>query len=279
MHASFRCFASLALAIASLAVGLQTVVAAEPDWVAPMKTVHARFPGPAGGCAHFGDSITDTLAYWAPLQYKRDNASPEMQAAYQLVSGYMKKECWRQWKGARYGNQSGQVASWAEKNVDTWLQTLKPEVAVLMFGTNDLTRAKPDAYDASMRQVVEKCLKNGTIVILSTIPPRHGLDEQVEKFVEIERKIAADYHLPLVDFHAEVVRRRPDDWDGKLAKFDAYKGYDVPTLIARDGVHPSNPGKYNGDYSAEGLSSSGFVLRNYLVLMKYAEVIQQVLKP
>ncbi|HZP84886.1 MAG TPA: right-handed parallel beta-helix repeat-containing protein, partial [Chthonomonadaceae bacterium] len=48
----------------------------------------------------------------------------------------------------------------------------------------------------------------------------------------------------------------------------------VPTLISRDGVHPSYPTRYQNDYSEEGLSRSGYTLRNYLALMKYAEVIQ-----
>ena len=42
-------------------------------------------------------------------------------------------------------------------------------------------------------------------------------------------------------------------------------------------MHPSNPKKYVNDYSAEGLRHNGFVLRNYLALLKYAEVIEKVL--
>jgi hypothetical protein len=62
-----------------------------------------------------------------------------------------------------------------------------------------------------------------------------------------------------------------------MEKFGHYQGYDVPTLISRDGVHPSNPRKYAGDYSPEGLRNNGYVLRSYLALMKYAEVIEKVL--
>ena len=92
------------------------------------------------------------------------------------------------------------------------------------------------------------------------------------------REIAADKKVPLLDFYEEVVRRRPTDWDGALDKFSEYSGYDVPTLICRDGVHPSNSKKYVGDYSEEGLRSNGYTLRNYLVLLKYAEVIRKVLQ-
>ena len=61
------------------------------------------------------------------------------------------------------------------------------------------------------------------------------------------------------------------------AMFSQYEGYIVPTLISRDGVHPSNPQRYAQDYSPEGLRHNGYVLRSYLALMKYAEVIEEVL--
>jgi hypothetical protein len=80
--------------------------------------------------------------------------------------------------------------------------------------------------------------------------------------------------VPLTDFHSEILKRRPDDWDGALNKFAGYEGYDVPTLLARDGVHPSNPKSCCDDYSEQGLKCCGYTLRNYLVLMKYAEVLQ-----
>jgi hypothetical protein len=84
--------------------------------------------------------------------------------------------------------------------------------------------------------------------------------------------------VPLCDYHAEVLKPRPNDWDGALPAFKDYSDYEVPTLIARDGVHPSTPEKYAGDYSAKGLKSSGYGLRNYVTLHSYAAVIRHVLK-
>ena len=148
---------------------------------------------------------------------------------------------------------------------------------MIMFGTNDLGSLGVEEYAAKTREVVQKCLKNGTIVILSTAPPKHGAAEKAAVFAEAVRKITRELKVPLTDYHAEVLARRPDDWDGASDKFGQYRGYDVPTLISRDGVHPSNPRKYANDYSAEGLRHNGFVLRSYLALMKYAEVIEKVL--
>lgn len=252
-------------------------VRAESDeryWVASMAKVRSNFSGEKGTFAHFGDSITVTLAYWTPLLYSRKNAPPEMEQAYELVKGYLKEQCWRDWKGGEFGNEGSMTIRWAHENIDTWLKRLNPEVALIMFGTNDLNSVPLAEYEAKTRQVVEKCLANGTVVILSTIPPRHEFAEKAGEYAQAVHQIALEMKLPLVDFHAEILKRRPDDWDGAMDKFSQYKEYDVPTLLARDGVHPSNPAKYQDDYSAEGLRCSGYVLRNYLALMKYAEVLE-----
>ncbi len=247
-------------------------------WVEPMSSVHARFKGEAGTFALFGDSITDSRAFWYSLKWKRENASPQMLDAFEAVNGHMLEDCWDR-KGAEFGNQSGQTIRWAGKNLDTWLRELNPEAAILMFGTNDLNNMGVEEYEKTLREVLQRCLENGTIVILSTIPPRHGREEKAAEFAQAARRIAAQLHVPLIDFHSQILDRRPDDWDGAAEAFAAYQGYDVPTLIARDGVHPSNPKQFQADYSPDALNSNGFSLRNYLVLMKYAEVIEQVLKP
>lgn len=255
----------------------QPVPADSPDWVEPMRNVHSRFQGERGTFAQFGDSITDSRAFWYPLRWKRTNASPQMREAFQLVNDYMLEDCWDR-KGSQYGNQGGQTIRWASNNLDTWLRDWNPEAAILMFGTNDLNNVAAKDYESDLQDVVQRCLQNGTIVILSTIPPRHGRTEKAAEFAEAARGVAGKLNVPLIDFHAEILSRRPDDWDGALEKFAAYQGYDVPTLIARDGVHPSNPKHYNADYSDEALRNNGFSLRNHLVLMKYAEVIRQVLQ-
>lgn len=261
----------------TLAVGAQEDAPKPPagrDWRSAMAHVHARFQGPPGTFAHFGDSITETLAFWAPLKDARKNAPVAMEAAFQRALAHLRPECWRDWKGPEFGNQSGQTTRWAQDNVGAWLDRLRPEVALVMFGTNDLRDLRVDEYRAQLRSVVQGCLDRGTVVILSTVPPRHGLAERAAAFAEAAREVARELAVPLVDYHAEVLKRRPDDWDGAAEDFRAFEGYDVPTLLARDGVHPSAPRRYQGDYSEEALRCHGYGLRNYLVLMKYAEVIE-----
>ena len=249
-----------------------------PGWVAPMKQVHAKFTGMPGTFALFGDSISVTMAFWAPFEYAPKTLEEDTAKALQTVKGYMKEDCWRKWRGSEYGNESGKTIVWASENVDAWLKKLNPELAVLMFGTNDLGPIGEKEYDAKTRTVIERCLKNGTVVILTTIPPRSGQLEKAKKFASVQRKIAADFDLPLIDYQAEILKRRPDDWDGSLPKFKEFAkdAYEVPTLIAGDGVHPSNPKKFQ-DYSEESLRSNGFQLRNVLTLKAYAEAIRLVM--
>jgi len=250
-----------------------------PPWVEAMKTTHAGFTGKLGTLALFGDSITTTKAFWAPLAYAPKDLPEPLAKNLEVVKKFMLDDCWSKWRGPEFGNESGQTTRWAEDNVAAWLKKLNPEAVVLMFGTNDLNRIEPKEYDTRTRAVVEKCLKNGTVVILTTIPPRAGMEKKAAAFAEVQRKIAADLKLPLIDFHAEILKFRPDDWNGGLPQFKeaaAKDGYQVPTLIAADGVHPSNPSKF-ADYSAESLKTNGYQLRTALTLNTYADVIRQVL--
>jgi hypothetical protein len=250
-----------------------------PAWVAPMKDVHATFTGKPGTLALFGDSITDTKAFWAPLAYAPKDLPADLAAALGTVKKHMLDDCWSKWRGDEYGSASGQTAKWAEDNVGAWLKKLNPECAVILFGTNDIVRSDVKAFDKQMRAVVEKCLKNGTVVILTTVPPRAGQEEKAKAFAQAARTIAADFKLPLIDYHAEILNRRPDDWNGTLPQFKevATKDvYQVPTLVAGDGVHPSNPSKL-ADYSPDALRSNGYQLRNVLTLRTYADVVTRVL--
>src|SRR4051812_44786054 len=71
----------------------------EAGWREAVMRVHARFHGRPGTFAHFGDSITVSLAFWSPLRHERKNAPPEMERAYRLVEERLRPECWRDWKG------------------------------------------------------------------------------------------------------------------------------------------------------------------------------------
>ena len=72
--------------------------------------------------------------------------------------------------------------------------------------------------------------------------------------------------LPLFDFEAEILARRPNDWDG--------------TLLGKGDVHPTaNQGSATpaSEPTAENLRSSGYLLRGWLSVKKIGEVKAVVL--
>jgi len=260
-------------------ISLHAARAAEPPaWVQPMKEVRAKFTGTPGTLALFGDSITVSLAFWAGLEGEPKGMSPEAAAALQTVKGHQRPECWRQWRGPEFGNEGRMTIRWAHENVDAWLKKLNPEAAVILFGSNDLSELGVMEFEQKTGEVVDRCLKNGTVVLLTTLPPRSGLVEKSKQFAEAARRVAEAKKVPLIDYQAEILKRRPEDWDGSLAKFKDTPGseYEVPTLIGRDGVHPSNPQAHR-DLTDESLSRNGYLLRSYVTLLAYADVIKLVL--
>src|SRR4030095_14388172 len=90
----------------------------ETGWSEAMAAVHARFTGKRGTCAHFGDSITVSMAFWSPLQSEPKNMSPAAARAHRRVKEYMSADCWSKWKGAEYGNEGGMTIRWAHQNID-----------------------------------------------------------------------------------------------------------------------------------------------------------------
>jgi hypothetical protein len=252
-----------------------------PAWVEPMKQVHAKFNGKPGTLMLMGDSITVTKAFWAPLSYAPKNIPEPLAKNLETVKPYMLNDCWSNWRGSEYGSESGKTTRWGEENVANWLKKLNPETVVMMFGTNDLNQIEAKEYETRTRSLIDKCLKNGSVVILTTIPPRAGKENKSKEFAEVERKIAADLKLPLIDYQAEILKRRPDDWNGSLPQFKAEAAkdvYSVRTLVAGDGVHPSNPSKFQ-DYSEESLNKNGYQLRTVMTLNAYANLIRFVLVP
>ena len=257
-------------------------------WVEPMKKVHARWKGTKGTFTQYGDSITVTMAFWTPLLYGTYTGGPkEMQDALATAKKYVHKPCWRNWKDGRYGCAGSTTISWAFSNIDAWQKRMKPEMSVVLWGTNDAAYGPHGPYHLEKYAVViNRMLKDGTVPIITTLPPFSRQRGGIRMFLTVHNlrlahlAVARAHKLPLIDLYKEMVTRRPDDWDGRLKKFDegGWKGYNVPTMIARDGIHPSFPKKWQRDWSEEGLNSCGLGLRNYLTLKLWHEIYQKVLK-
>ena len=235
--------------------------------VETMTRVHAGFKGQRGRVAQFGDSITYSMAFWSPMSWDdpqrfltRDDGLPKTPA----------KGRWRDAikgardKGPKFGNYSGWRVGNLLKSIDTVLERDKPEVAIIMIGTNDISGNRvPAGYRAGLEVVIKKCFKANCVPVLNTISPRRGHDKSVKAINAIIRDVAAKQDLPLADFHAACLRARPgQSWDG--------------TIISKDGVHPSG-GKTNL-YTEENLKTSGYALRNWVNFLVLRQLHFRVLE-
>lgn len=240
---------------------------AEPYWLGPMKKLHAEFKGTRGYVAQFGDSITHSMAFWSPMGW----SDPSVYLP--ADDGLPKKPPSKRWrdvikgaraKGAGEGNYSGWRVGSLLRSVDDVLAKRKPEVAIVMIGTNDIWGGSiPAGYRAGLEGIVSKCLARQCIPVLNTIPPFRGRDRVVAGANGIIRKVAAKYRVPLVDYHAAILTRRPGhSWDG--------------TLISKDGVHPA-AGKTHV-YSEENLRVSGYALRNWVNFLMYRRIYFRILE-
>lgn len=99
---------------------------------------------------------------------------------------------------------------------------VRPAVALIMLGTNDITSMSGAVYQENMLKIVQTSIEWGVIPVLSTIPPRESYDLQVQEFNGIVRTIATNYSLPLWEFH-DVMVHLP------------HRG------LSEDNVHPSYP--------------------------------------
>jgi len=250
-------------------------------WVEPMRDVHKQFKGKPGTFAQYGDSITVTMAYLAGYSWagkiQPKNCPPDVQKEMDAVAAHSDLKLWREWKGGGWGNTGMMMSDWLINNIDGWQRKMNPEVSVVMFGTNDIGRIWPPEYTENMAASVRRMMADGTVPMLTSIPPASG--RPAEPYWHAALSIAHGLRVPLIDYYADIMRRRPDDWDGRLEKFKDYKGYGVPTLVSRDGTHPSNPKEFVQNFSEEALNSNGYTLRDYMTLRKYYEIITKVLKP
>jgi lysophospholipase L1-like esterase len=252
-----------------LVLGAQPALAADaPDWVEPMRKVHAGFDGQKHYVAQLGDSITTSLAFWSPLGWD----DPEKYLPDD--DGLPKKPKDMRWrdvilgtrdKGTAHGNEGGWRVDNILKVQDKVLSEKRPEVAVIMVGTNDVRGDRvPEGYAAGLEKIVDRCLAVHCVPMLTTIPPMRDHEKSVAEANAIIKKLAAEKHLPLIDYHAAILKRRPDKtWD--------------KTLISDDGVHPS--ASKTNDYSAKNLESDGYALRNWVTFLAYREVYFRVLHP
>ncbi len=245
------------------------------DYTAAMKKVAARFKGTPGVYLHLGDSITHANPNTAWARAGQDH-SPEVKAFLQWTHAG-KRDDTDGWylasvdvPGGRShtaagGMRADQFLKGGHNGLPSAADLLKkyhPQLALYLLGTNDLSASRPTgAYSADVEKAVDLILDNGTVLILSTLPPYRGKGKQVDEYNQALRELAKKKNIPLLDLYGEMKARAGDDLE---------KAY-----LSPDGIHLSYMPP-NGPATEENLKKSGYLLRCYLAVYKGMEVKSKV---
>jgi hypothetical protein len=251
------------------------------DYTKSMKKVAERFKGRPGVVLHIGDSITYANPYgqWARSGQGRTDDDKAI-LAWMHTGADNDTDGW--WL-ARFDHPAGGRSHTACSGIRAdemlaggtrelpslakLLDNYKPQMVVLMLGTNDASANRPVAnFKADMEKAVDLMLDRGILCILSTIPPHPGKVELARTYNEALRQLAKTRELPLIDYEQEILQRRPKDWNGTLLqKNDAH-----PTTSQGGATPTSAP-------TADNLSNSGYLLRGWLSVQKIAEVKRKIM--
>lgn len=135
-------------------------------------------------------------------------------------------------------------------SVECELDRVKPAVALIQLGTNDMQYISADTFAYNLTRIVEICIDKGVVPVLATIPYREGFGESVDAFNNVIRGVAASRDLPV--------------WDVKAA-LDG-----LPNRgLSGDGIHPSSaPGGYadSANFANSEALKAGYVARNLAAL-------------
>ncbi len=251
------------------------------DYAPAMREVAKRFGGTEGVVLHLGDSITYASEYTAWAKAGEGRTAEDMAILKWSHCGEENdKDGWYLAHVDRPGGKAYTAAGGIRADqyieggfkgmpsLDEIIKTYNPQIAVLMLGTNDAWQNRPpEKYIADMETITKRLLDNGTVVILSTIPPLIDDLELQGRYNEELWKLAERHKLPVIDFYGEILARRPGmTWDGTLlGKGDGHPSDDM------NGVTPTSPP------TPENLRESGYLLRGWLSVKKLEEVRRRVL--
>lgn len=171
------------------------------------------------------------------------------------------------------------IADGASYNANVHVDTLvaafsDARFAVLMLGTNDLSGKRPPAeFARNIEAIVDKLLAARIVVIISTLPPHFRAERPCQAYNAAIRALARRKRLPLIDYYAEILARRPGrDWNGTLLNKD-----DVHPTASRGGYSSAGDPYASGGNPAthttgEACRNSGYLLRSWLTIQKLKEV-------
>jgi GDSL-like Lipase/Acylhydrolase family len=261
-----------------------------PAVVSHLETVVERgiaLGNRTGVFAKFGDSITESHSFLRPLacrvprwgRWDSLRSTWQFFARTRLPVGFGESPCGVEDSYSR--NSVAAIAGWTAADAlsslpdpapecqkmsaiscELWL--LRPSLALIMFGTNDVRQTSAGQFRSNLARVARQVADAGTIAVLSTIPPRDGpLSAKTERFNGQIVALAQNRALPLWNY-----------WRQMSAPGVPASG------LSPDGVHPSElcPPCSPIDFSSAGLRQ-GYALRNLGALLVLDRLQRRVLAP
>ena len=136
----------------------------------------------------------------------------------------------------------------AERPLECEYRVVKPSIALIMLGTNDVHYTPAAQFEAEMRLIIQISIDHGVIPVISTIPPMHKdwAVGHVETLNGIIVSLAREYDIPLWDYYS-ALQGLPNDG------------------LTTDGVHPSVYSGHAADFSPDYMQA-GYTVRNLLAL-------------
>lgn len=225
-----------------------------------------------------GDSITESVHFLAPFGDKRYDLQgyAYLQPAIDYFSqGIMYNDrnpfnatpiaAKRSWTSATvldpdYANP--QFCQAGESPLECDYAAIAPIVALIMFGTNDVSSMSADTFRRNMSEIIEISIDYGIIPVISTIPQRDGYAAKVREFNAVIVDLADKYDIPLWDY-AALMSTLPNQG------------------LSSDGAHPSFP---QGNTTAAATFSFanlqyGYTVRNLSALEILYSLLSEVIQP
>jgi hypothetical protein len=202
-----------------------------------------------------GDSITDNAAFLKPIgqgKYNlRDHVYLQPVVDYYLqetaldgnsfaTTSLAAKGGWSVWHEFNTKSANPKYCQADETPLVCEYRVVRPSVALIMLGTNDVMTMSPGKYEEYMRQVIETSIGMGVIPIVSTIPDFYyqEVGNKVQVMNDIIVRLAAEYQIPLWDY-----------W-GSMQELPGQG-------LSMDGIHPSwaSPADFTPNFLKYGMTN------------------------